>query len=134
MSLNIEMHQQIASQLEQFLSSGGQIKQLSPDVAQGFNGDFNNAYRKDMSGIRESAKQYQTTAERRQLIYNFIRNNPKATCMAIATKLRIWQGHVATDIKFLRRDSKVIQQKIYGIYYYSASIAAAQEVQPCESN
>lgn len=132
MSLNIEMHQHIASQIEQFLSSGGQIKTLAPDVAQGFNGDFNNAYRKDLSDIRESAKQYQTVAERRVLILSYIRKNPKCSCMAIAAKLRIWHGHVASDIKFLRRDNKVIQQKSYGIYYYSASVAAAQAVQSCE--
>lgn len=132
MSLNIEMHQHIASQLEQFLASGGQIQQLAPDVAQGYNGDFNNAIRKDLSGIRESARQYETVAERRTLILSFIRNNPKSTCMGIAAKLRIWHGHVAADIKYLRRDSKVIQQKIYGIYYYSASVAAAKAVQLCE--
>lgn len=119
----VMLSQQINKDVEQWLQSGGQLQQLNNGHTSSAKLSFNNGHLAGMCELQVSAQQYSTVTERRELVFKYIAKHPKCSTNTVANHLKIWHGHVANDIKYLRKHGRVQHERIGVVYYYTVGIA-----------
>ena len=119
----IILSQQLNQSVEQWLQSGGRVQQLNNCGVLDEKLSFNDGYACRLCEVNGAIPEYSSVKERRELIFKCITAHPKYSTNALSAHLKIWQGTVSSDIKYLRKHGRINHERVGLVYYYTAVAA-----------